>query len=401
MEAEARGSVSPVPKASTRRRVWVSVAVVALGSLALAVFSLSAPLTEETAQEPTEEVAISVRTEGAARQSLKLSTKYIGELEADSAELSAQVTGRLREVRADIGDRVDKGALLAVIDASETHRQITEAKAQVQGAEADEQRAKVELTAGRVELERAERLFAEKLLSAQELDAHKSRVEVARAEQRAAAARQAQTEARVGVLAQAVAFSRLTAPFAGAVAERYLDPGSLVRPGSPVLRLVASGVLGVSFRVPEHDLARVHVGAAFTVTTRATGARGFPGKVVRVSAEVSRLDRMAAAEGVLDEEYAVLRPGMHAQVELTSDELEDVVVVPSAAIVRRHSAAGTELGVWSVKDRVVRWVPVRPLGESGARMGVEGLEAGALVVTLGHDGLSDGARVRAGEKQAP
>src|SRR5690606_15262606 len=109
-------------------------------------------------------------------------------------------------------------------------------------------------------------------------------------------------------------------------------------PGTRVLRLVRRGPLRVRVRVPERDLGRIAVGKELTVTTQATGDRAFPGKVERIAAEVSRLDRTVAVDGVLDAETPELRPGMYAVVSLVLGELVNATVVPSEAIVERAEA---------------------------------------------------------------
>src|SRR5690606_1689702 len=97
--------------------------------------------------------------------------------------------------------------------------------------------------------------------------------------------------ARAGVQREQRRDTAVIAPFDGAVAERYVDQGSIVAPGTPVLRLIRSGPPRVRFRLAERDLALVDVGMSFSVTTQATGDTAFAGKVTRISAEVSRVDR--------------------------------------------------------------------------------------------------------------
>jgi RND family efflux transporter MFP subunit len=296
---------------------------------------------------------------------------------------------------------VKQGQVLARIDAAQTQRQISEAEAQVRSAEASKQRAKAAREGARIELDRGQKLVREKVMSQQELDALESRVRVLTAEEDAADAQRGQARARVSVLQQQARETKLLAPFDGAVAERFLDAGSLVTPGVKVLRVVRSGPLRVRFRAPERDLGRIKKGMPVEITVQATAEKRFLGKVTRISAEVSRTDRSSAVEAELDAEHEVLRAGMYAEVFLTLGKLDDAVVVPSAALTERDVENGREPGVYVVRDRVAHFHTVKILGSSGELTAVEGIALGDQVVTLGHDSLRDGSTIRLGESPKP
>lgn len=389
------GSAAARPGERPGRKVWWGAGGVAALALALgAVVTLSEDEAEAPASEPRPgAVATAVQLAEARQADLDVTIRYHGELWTEVAELAAQQTGRLEAVDAQLGERVQKGAILARVDAAQLRRQIDEAVAQVNAARADEKRVAAEIAAAQVELERGERLVAERLIASQELDARKARTAVLAAESQAVAARAEQSAARAALLREQLREASLRAPFDGAVAARHLDPGALVQPGTPVLRLVKSGPLRVRFRVPERDLSRVRVGQAIAVATQATGGHRYAGEVTRLSPEISAQDRMLAVEGVLREEPELLRTGMHAEVLLTVQALSGVTVIPPAAIVERTLGQRREQGAYVVDDGVAHFRPLTLLGRSGERSAVEGLDPGERVVTLGHEGLQDGARV--------
>ena len=206
----------------------------------------------------------------------------------------------------------------------------------------------------------------------------------------------------------------MKAPFDGVVAQRYLDRGVLVQPGTPVLRLAQDSSLRVQFRVPERDLGAVRQDVAFETTTVATGERVFPGRVRRVSGEVSRTDRTAIVEGELMELDDVLRPGMFAQVRVRLEELRNELLVPAQAVLDRVGVDGVRrVGVFVVelasgesgqeKDQerestettAATWIEVTTLGSADGLTAIEGeISMGDLVLTLGHTDLQDGSQVR-------
>ena len=376
--------------------MWWTASLLSTAAVAVAALSLHGSFGNQASQdEGTKKARVPVVTTAKAElSSLNLSIEYRGELDAEVAELSSLVMGRLTQMSVDIGDTFELGQMLARIDATEAKRQKDEAAAQIASADAALQRAKVALEAAEIELARGRNLFGEKLISEQDLEGRGSAVALAHAEVSAAEAQRSQAKARVALYSHHLGETRLMAPFAGAVAQRYLDPGALVQPGARILRLVQKGPLRVRFRVPERELAQINKGMRFEITTQATLERRFGGTVKRLSAEVSRLDRNIAVEGVLDRETAELLPGMYAVVHLQLGVLKNAVVVPSAALVERETPDGSTAGVRVVEGGTARWQPVKVRGSAAGRLAVAPLEPGTVVITLGPDNLRDGSLVR-------
>lgn len=386
--SNAQGSRSAPVAAG--KKVWLIVGAVCLAVLGAALAGRWVGTEQKAAVEAGPKAPV-VRVSEARRGSIPLIGQYRGELVAEVAELAARNSGRLLLVEGQIGDAFEKGKLLAQIDALEPQRQLAEARAQVQAASAAEQRVEAQLAAARVELERGQRLKAEALVSDQELTALRSQVGVLEAELVAAKAQGASAQARVALFREQIADARLVAPFDGAIAERYLDPGSNVQPNTPILRLVRSGPLRVRFRVPERDLRHLKQGSEVQVSTQATGERRFPGTLTRISAEVSRTDRSLAAEALLQDEHDVLRPGMYADVSLTFGSLEEVTLVPSGALFERVADGDRpETNLFVIEDGKAVRKQVTELGRHLDSSAVEGVEPGAQVVIFGHEALRDG-----------
>lgn len=395
-------SSEPAPRpASSAKRVWAVVGVISLIALGGVGVSRMTGRAEPPAPPPQGAAAAPVVRVTTARQgSLPLVGNYRGELIAEIAELAARSSGRLLSVNGQIGDTFKKGDLLAQVDALEPQRQVAEASAQVKAAEAATERVEAQLAAAEVELERGTRLKAEALLSDQELTALRSQVSVLKAELNAARAQHASAQARAALYREQISDARLVAPFDGAIAERYLDPGSSVQPGTPVLRLVRSGPLRVRFRVPERDLRHLAIDRPLEVTTQASGSQRFAGKLTRIAAEVSRNDRTIAVEGLLADVHEVLRPGMYANVSLTFGTLEGVTLVPSSALSERVDAEGVpEIAVFVVEEGIARRKVVQVLGQYLDDSAVEGIAPGDVVVSFGHEALRDNGPVRLADEQ--
>ncbi len=343
---------------------------------------------------------VAVRVAPVERGQLSVLSEYPGELFADAVDIAPRLSGRLVEVKVRLGDSVEKGQVVARLDDADLTHQLQEAHAARLTAAANGKRAEANLELARTELGRKAPLAKDELVSAQELSELQARVASVEAEVAAARAQGAQARARMGLLEEQRRDMRLVAPFDGTVAERRLDPGAAVGPSTPVVRLVAAGPARVRFRVPERGLATVRAGQAIRIRTAATGNTSFDGMIERIGSEVSRTDRAVQVEGVLAAENPLLLPGMYAQVQVQEQTLEDALLVPSAALLSRTIGDEEVSGVFVAAGEKADWRVVEVLGRQEGSTAVAGaLEAGAEVLTLGHDELSAGSVIRVVREQ--
>ncbi len=364
------------------------LALIALGALSACDGEQAAPAQRGPRQVP-------VRAAKVERGDLQVTSQYPGELFADAVDLAPRLSGRLSAVPVRLGDAVKKGQVVARLDDAELRHQLDEAQGAVQAAEARGRQAAANLEVARGELERKAPLAEDRLVSAQELAELRARVEGQAAQAAAADAEAVQARARIGMLRKQLGDMQLLAPFDGTVAERRLEPGAAVGPGTPVVRLVAGGPPQVRFRVPERDLGLLGVGLPIVVRTAATGDVQHPGKVTRLGTEISRTDRAVQVEGVLDEAKPGLLAGAYATVELQSRTIEDALVVPAASVLERNEGGEQRVGLFVAQENTARWRPVEVLGSRGGRTAVKAeLREGDLVLTLGHDDLSDGSPIQ-------
>ncbi len=239
-------------------------------------------------------------------------------LPSRTVELTAEVGGRVLSVEVRPGDAVAAGRVLAVLDTADVRRRLDAERAALAAARLDQRRLELELARAEQELGRLERLDG--LVAQRDLDAAAFRVEDTRARVELAAAEHERVEAGVGRLADELGRSEIRAPFAGTVALRHVDPGAVVEPGAPVVRLLGGEEPFVRFAVPPEragDLApgdRVRVeldggdgGAGGPPALRAT--------IRQVSPEVDAAAAMVFVEAHL-EAPAAAAPGAAARVSL-------------------------------------------------------------------------------------
>lgn len=209
----------------------------------------------------------------------------------DVVEVAARAVGRVTAVAAKLGDRVERGAVLASIDDRDLRDELAVARAGMRALVADRDKAESELEEAREHKLRGERLSY--VVSDEELASVRYQEKYAGSRLQTTRARLDEQQTRVAILERSIEEAQVRAPFDGLIAARYVGPGAMVSPGAPIVRLVSSGDVLVRFAIPEALGARVRVGMPVTVNVEAAALSG---TVDKVAPEVDAASRMIVAE---------------------------------------------------------------------------------------------------------
>ncbi|MGA8730781.1 MAG: efflux RND transporter periplasmic adaptor subunit [Terracidiphilus sp.] len=336
-------------------------------------------------------------------------------------DVHPKVTGFMSKINVDIGDRVHKGEVLAVLE-------VPELNAQLQGTVFQMQQTKDDLLRAQHEIKRAEALHAavhsdyERLLETskaqpgliaqQELDDAQgkdlsSEAQVDAAKAAASAAEQGAEVAhsdnsRVQALKN---YTNVVAPLDGVIVWRYADTGALIQSGEnsnqqdiPIVRLSESGLLRLRMPIPEDDIRYVHIGDPLQIRVDAIG-RSFTGKVARFTRDVSFETRTMETEVDVKNEDLSIAPGMYANAELQLAHADNVTTIPVEALVLRGNQNTVYL--LDANNRVhVREVEVGLRGSKLAEI-KSGLQPSDHVILGGQDQYTEGEQVRPILTQTP
>lgn len=276
-------------------------------------------------------------------------------------DVHAKVSGYIRHIYVDIGDKVHEGQVLAVLE-------VPELSAQLKGTVAEVAHSKDEITRAGHEVLRAQSEHAALhadytrlkqaaaaqpgLIAEQELDDAQSKdlasgAQVDAAKAALAAAKQ-QTEVasadneRVSALSD---YTKVIAPLDGVIIWRYADTGALIQAGTssdtqslPVVKLSQSSLLRLRLPVPEDAVRYVHEGAEVTVRVDAVN-RSLTGKIVRFTRNVSLATRTMETEIDVPNKDLSLTPGMYANTSLELERRDGVLTIPVQAVIRNGDRA--------------------------------------------------------------
>ena len=182
-----------------------------------------------------------------------------------SVDLAPKLTGRLESVHVRMGQSVNANAVIATLDTAAIRHDLSIGEAKLKVARAEQAKAKTELAQAKDELDTLAPLRSSGHISAKELASAQYKHDAAAAAYEGAQAHVAELEANVQQLKQTLADAQIRAPFAGVISERYGDPGAMVSPLIPVVRLVSADDLRVRFAVPEQSASTLALGMAVQV----------------------------------------------------------------------------------------------------------------------------------------
>ena len=362
------------------------------------------------------------------------------------ADVGAQLSARVLEVKVREGDSVAQGQVLVALERGETESQARQARAGVEAAAARleatrrhleimEQGARPEelaiarstlaqadsaLRTAAADLDRLKGLFQRGAVSQQQLDgaqmAHDTaltnrdsanqslallqkgprpeEIEAARKEVEAAAAGLEQAKAARAEAEDRLGYTLLRSPLTGVVYERHVDAGNIVMPGVALLRVADLSSLYYEAAVPERAASSVQEGQPVEISLQGNADHTLVGRVERVVPVADPASRDFLVRIGLPEAGGLSRPGMFARAAIVVRERTNVIAVPKDALVERDG----KRSVFVVVSGKAQQRPVEVGLTERTRAEIRrGLSPGESVVVVGAQGLKDGDPVQVRE----
>jgi RND family efflux transporter MFP subunit len=348
-----------------------SLALLAATGLLAAACGSSAPPTAPHASTPLATGAVELR-----EVDLTASAEAVVEAVRQST-VAAQVSGRIVDIRFDVGDRVEKGAVIVRIDERAASQALAASEAQAREAEAT-------LANARAQYERTRQLVAQKFVSPAALDK-------AEADFKAAESRMKATLAGAGAAATEKSFTTIVAPYGGVVSARHVQLGEMAAPGKPLMTGFDPSSLRVVATVASAQVAAIQAGARARIEVPSLdrwidvkSVTVVPSADPRTHTTQVRLDLPVDAKGLL--------PGVFARAHFTIGKAARLMV-PRAAVVRRSEVTAVyvvdekgaprlrQVRIGTVADE--RTVEVLAGLKAGEKVAIEPVKAGMATGAAG------------------
>ena len=382
-----RNSENEAPPISGRKAALVIVLLL-LGALVFAILGIvprlraSAALQKQTDALAAPSVVVAKPTEGAPSEELVLP----GNVQAyTDSSIYARTNGYLRKWYFDIGARVRKGQLLALIESPEVDQQLAQAKADLATAETNASNAKIQAT-------RYQNLLKSNAVSKQDTDTFVTQAAATSAQVNSA-------KANVQRLEQMVGFEKIYAPFSGTITARNVDIGTLINSGTgrELFHLSQEDVLRVYVNVPQVYAPACVPGLQANLTLVEYPGKNFTGKIVRTARAIDPASRTLLVEVDVKNPTGELYPGAYAQVHFQLKNTRPSLIIPvSTMIFRSH---GLQVGI-VVNGNQAKLVPITIGRDDGNVVEVvEGLQPDDEVIQSPPDSLIDGEAVQVVQPQ--
>ena len=365
-----------------------------LRHLAAAALIVAAGWTAALPAAAQSSFATPVGVDEVRREPLSQTVPVIGRLVARQAGVvAARARGPVAEIRVDVGDKLDKGAVIAVLVRDRLHWERQLRAAQVAEAEAALTTAKAETALKTQELKRMEGLRKSSAFSQARYDDARQEVAMARSAAAEAEASRAQARANLKLAEIDLHNARITAPFPGVVSMRHTEVGSFLNVGDPVVTLIDDQRLEIEADVPAERIPGLEAGTV--VSFQIDGAPLLRALVRAVVPEENPMTRTRAVRFTPDfgGRRAKLATNQSVTLHLPVGTARTAVTVHKDAILNRAD----KTVVFVVAGDKAQMRPVR-LGDAvGGRFEVlSGLDTGDLVVVRGNERLRPGQKVRFG-----
>ena len=386
--ADRLGAISP------RRRLVIAASIAAvllIGWWAIAGRSSGKPSEQVASESKAPDSVVTLDSTGQRLAGIELFTVLrggTGELVANGSitydanrvsVVSPHIDGRVVSVRADLGQSVQRGSVLAVLESPEI--------GQMRG---DLERASANSDIARRNYEREKRLFEQQITPQKEMLEAEAAFRTAEADRRSAIARLGSIGASGAGHGSGASFG-LVAPVSGTVVERNASPGQTVGPSVNLFTVADLRNLWITVDIYEGDLARVRQGAAAVVTVPAFANEKFSGRVTYAGGVIDLDSRTFKVRVEVPNVGLRLRPGMFAQVlipTVAAAPTSGQVSIPESAVQEVDGSKVVFVAAGSPGRYIARKVTVGATPSQGVVTITSGLSAGERVAVKGAFQLS-------------
>lgn len=354
---------------------------IALGTLLLIVFIIVGLKASQLsymgkAFAATPPMTETISTFDAAEQAWPESYSAVGTVEAsEGIQVTAEVAGKVKEIRFKSGDQVKKGSVLLIQESGNEQGQLSAAEARLRLAKSN--------------YERLVQLRKNNTVSQSELDT--------------AVQQMGSEQGEVDNLKTTLEKKIVRAPFDGRLGIRKVDLGEDLQVGKEIISLQATNSVRVNFPVPQFWLVKMSRGLPITVKLGDGSETVIEGQVTAVGADINPVTRNAIVQSYLNNEKNLLIPGMAVNVTVTLADPKPVLAVPSTAII--YAPFGDTVFVIETNDKnqlVARQQFIRLGRARGDFVEIlDGIKSGEKIASAGAFRLNNGQAVTISDLPVP
>ncbi len=346
------------------------------------------------------EKSLKVTVDKVKKENLTSITSASGEVKPKkNVNISAHVAGRIVRIGVEEGQRVKENDFLLKLDSTQYEAMADRDRALISSYKADLIRAEATLKKDEKYYERQKKLYNEKLISEELLEAANAQYEISKAQHQAILFQIEQAQASLQSTLDTLSKTIYNSPIDGIITSLRVEEGEIAmigtmnNPGTILMTIADLSVMEVEVEVDETDVIGVKIGHRAEVRVDALPDQTIKGKVTEIGS--SALQQTTTAQESKDFKVVItlenppesLKPGLSASADIITAEKQDVLAVPISAIVLREKEEENnkndeqEEGVYVVENSRVKFFPVEKgiMGEMMIEI-ISGLEEGQEIV---------------------
>jgi RND family efflux transporter MFP subunit len=305
--------------------------------------------------------------------------RAIGSVRADRrVNLSAEGGGSLAELGVEVGDRVEKGALLARLDDERLRIGRDLARAEVEIARANLEKSKRAA-------QRQINLYEDKVTSEHSLDQADLKAEIDAGQLKV-------TQARLAAAERDLADASIISPVGGEITRKHVEEGEFIEAGTPLFDIAKIDRVKLVVHVSELEITRLHKGQDAEISVDGHPGIVFRGKVNAISAQADSQTRAFPVEIlVVNDRAEKLLPGFVGRARVRVRTFENAISLPEEVIVQRD---GHPVVFVAAGDTASARVIETGFADRGRVIVTKGLKPGDRVIVTGQQSLQDGDRIQ-------
>ncbi|HDZ26773.1 MAG TPA: efflux RND transporter periplasmic adaptor subunit [Candidatus Aminicenantes bacterium] len=347
------------------------------------------------------EKSIKVTVEKAEKHDLTSKISASGEVKPKkNVNISAHIPGRIVKIGVEEGQSVKAEDFLLKLDSTQYQANADRAQALIHSYRAEFIRAEAELKKDKSSYKRYQKLFEEKLISEEQLEAAEAQYDISKAQQQAIMYQIDQAQASLQSALDDLSKTAYSSPIDGIITSLRVEEGEIAmigtmnNPGTILMTIADLSVMEVEVEVDETDVIGVEIGQQAEVRVDAFPDQDIKGKVTEIGS--SALQKVTSSEESRDFKVIItlenppenLKPGLSATADIITAEKTDILAIPISALVLREKEEKEgekndeqEEGVYVVEENRVKFFPVEKgiMGEMMIEI-TTGLEEGQDIV---------------------
>lgn len=327
----------------------------------------------------TTEISESFMTAPVTRGTLSLTVAATGTITPyTEVELKSKASGEIISFPFQEGDILSKGKVAVRLDPETERSRVNQANANLLIAEAKLEKAKITLQEEELRLKRQKSLFADKVISRQDLDNRTFSVGRAVSDVKIAKAELIRAKETLKEAQDRLADTEIRAPLSGTILKKYVEEGQVIASttssaseGTLLFIMADLAKIYIEAMVDETDIGRIITGQPVTISVDAYREKIFNGRVIRIAPK-GRIESTITVFDVIvevnDKDMKMLKPMMTANAEILIDRKVNVLLIPSEAV----RQVKNKTGVYKALNNEAVWVPVSTGSSDGILTEIEG-----------------------------